>query len=129
MRMLHDLPAEYGDGRAVDCVPAIASEWDKPGIPYGMTARQCTREEFAAEVRAQLTDAVGIAVPALLDADGSTAARCTTWGPDQPPEPEPFKRIDEVRFGPGLSNTVGPGERAASGAVRTAEGRHSRAGK
>ncbi|MFF0285453.1 FAD-dependent oxidoreductase [Streptomyces sp. NPDC005262] len=181
----HDFSAEYGDGRAVDCVSAIASEWDKPGILYGKTAKQCTREEFVAEVWAQLTDAVGIAgdpglkdedrlgwfldpavtgmggpepanreqllihptgslynrpsartavpnfflagdyirtgmnlasmeganeaarhaVNALLDADGSTTERCTTWGHYRPPELEPLKRIDEVRFGLGLPNT------------------------
>ena len=38
------------------------------------------------------------AVDALLDADGSTAERCTTWGRYRPPELEPLKRIDEVRF-------------------------------
>ncbi|WP_326605210.1 hypothetical protein OG930_23940 [Streptomyces sp. NBC_01799] len=27
------------------CVPAIASEWDKPGILYGKTAKQFTREQ------------------------------------------------------------------------------------
>ncbi len=45
------------------------------------------------------------AVNALLDADGSTAERCTTWGHYRPPELEPLKRIDEVRFGLGLPNT------------------------
>ncbi|MGW2932339.1 hydroxysqualene dehydroxylase [Streptomyces sp. NPDC001156] len=181
----HDFPAEYGDGRAVDCVSAIASEWDKPGILYGKTARQCTREEFVAEVWAQLQDAVGVAgdpvlkdedrlawfldpavtgmggpdpanreqllihpvgslydrpsaktavpnfflagdyvrtgmnlasmeganeaarhaVNALLDADGSAAARCVTWGHYQPPELEPLKRVDELRYRLGLPNT------------------------
>lgn len=181
----HDFPADYGDGRAVDCVSAIASEWDKPGILYGKTAKQCTREEFVAEVWAQLQDAVGVAgdpvlkdedrlgwfldpavtgmggpnpanreqllihpvgslynrpsaktavpnfflagdyvrtgmnlasmeganeaarhaVNALLDADGSGAARCATWGHYQPPELEPLKRIDEVRYRLGLPNT------------------------
>ncbi|MER5179731.1 FAD-dependent oxidoreductase [Streptomyces sp. NPDC002896] len=181
----HDFPAEYGDGRAVDCVSAIASEWDKPGILYGKTAKQCTREEFVAEVWAQLKDAVGVAgapvlrdedrlgwfldpavtgmgspnpqnreqllihpvgslydrpsaktvvpnfflagdyirtgmnlasmeganeaarhaVNALLDADGSSAQQCTTWGHYQPPELEPLKRVDELRFKLGLPNT------------------------
>ncbi len=44
------------------------------------------------------------AVNALLDTDGSTAERCTTWGHYRP-ELEPLKRIDEVRFGLGLPNT------------------------
>ncbi|MGW1881262.1 hydroxysqualene dehydroxylase [Streptomyces sp. NPDC001970] len=182
----HDFPAEYGDGRAVDCVSVIASEWDKPGILYGKTAKQCTKEEFVAEVWAQLTEAVGTAgdpvlkdedrlgwfidpavtglggpnpanreqllihpvgslhdrpsartrvpnfflagdyvrtgmnlasmeganeaarhaVNALLDIDGSTAERCATWGHYQPPELEPLKRVDEIRFRLGLPNTL-----------------------
>ncbi|WP_326628176.1 MULTISPECIES: hypothetical protein [unclassified Streptomyces] len=35
-----------GAGRdGLVCVPAIASEWDKPGIRYGKTVKQCTREQ------------------------------------------------------------------------------------
>ncbi|MEU9376926.1 FAD-dependent oxidoreductase [Streptomyces sp. NPDC048255] len=49
-----DFPAHYGDGRAVDCLSVDISEWDKPGILYGKTAKQCTREEVAREVWAQL---------------------------------------------------------------------------
>ncbi|MFG2292556.1 FAD-dependent oxidoreductase [Streptomyces sp. NPDC048603] len=47
-------PADYGDGTAVDCLSVDVSEWDKPGILYGKTAKQCTREEVAREVWAQL---------------------------------------------------------------------------
>ncbi|MEU6313972.1 FAD-dependent oxidoreductase [Streptomyces sp. NPDC047014] len=49
-----DFAADYGDGRAVDCLSVDISEWDKPGILYGKTAKQCTREEVAREVWAQL---------------------------------------------------------------------------
>ncbi|MEU2868794.1 FAD-dependent oxidoreductase [Streptomyces olivoreticuli] len=49
-----DFPAEYGDGVAVDCLSADVSEWDRPGILYGRTAKQCTREEVAREVWAQM---------------------------------------------------------------------------
>ncbi|MFE5808285.1 FAD-dependent oxidoreductase [Streptomyces sp. NPDC056491] len=49
-----DFPADYGDGSAVDCLSVDISEWDKPGILYGKTAKQCTREEVAREVWAQL---------------------------------------------------------------------------
>ncbi|MFI7354305.1 FAD-dependent oxidoreductase [Streptomyces avidinii] len=49
-----DFPADYGDGTAVDCLSVDISEWDKPGILYGRTAKQCTREEVAREVWAQL---------------------------------------------------------------------------
>ncbi|MEU1623470.1 FAD-dependent oxidoreductase [Streptomyces sp. NPDC005722] len=62
-----DFAADYGDGRAADCVSAIVSEWDKPGILYGRTARQCTREEIVAETWAQLKDAVGTAGDGVLD--------------------------------------------------------------
>ncbi|GAA0367932.1 hydroxysqualene dehydroxylase [Streptomyces blastmyceticus] len=49
-----DFPAQYGDGVAVDCLSADVSEWDRPGILYGKTAKQCTREEVAREVWAQM---------------------------------------------------------------------------
>ncbi|MGW7105221.1 hydroxysqualene dehydroxylase [Streptomyces xanthophaeus] len=49
-----DFPAHYGDGAAVDCLSVDISEWDKPGILYGKTAKQCTRDEVAREVWAQL---------------------------------------------------------------------------
>ncbi|MFD8073533.1 FAD-dependent oxidoreductase [Streptomyces sp. NPDC059718] len=63
----HDFAADYGDGRAADCVSAIVSEWDKPGILYGKPARRCTREEIVAETWAQLKDAVGTAGDRVLD--------------------------------------------------------------
>ncbi|WP_223205872.1 hydroxysqualene dehydroxylase [Streptomyces xanthii] len=53
-----DFPAEYGDGVAVDCLSVDISEWDRPGILYGKTAKQCTREEVAKEVWAQLKAAL-----------------------------------------------------------------------
>ncbi|MBA2808233.1 FAD-dependent oxidoreductase [Streptomyces sp. KM273126] len=55
---VRDFPADYGDGRARDCLSVIISEWDKPGILYGKTARECTREEVVAECWAQLKDAL-----------------------------------------------------------------------
>ncbi|MFB7292081.1 hydroxysqualene dehydroxylase [Actinacidiphila glaucinigra] len=62
-----DFAADYGDGRAADCVSAIVSEWDKPGILYGKPARRCTREEIVAETWAQLKDAVGTTGQGVLD--------------------------------------------------------------
>ena len=53
-----DFPADYGDGVAVDCLSVDISEWDRPGILYGKTAKQCTRTEVAREVWAQLKAAV-----------------------------------------------------------------------
>ncbi|MFK8850272.1 FAD-dependent oxidoreductase [Streptomyces sp. Ac-502] len=49
-----DFPADYGDGQAADCLSVDISEWDQPGILYGKTAKQCTREEVAREVWAQM---------------------------------------------------------------------------
>ncbi|QLE74693.1 FAD-dependent oxidoreductase [Streptomyces rectiverticillatus] len=49
-----DFRADYGDGAAADCLSVDVSEWDKPGILYGKTAKQCTREEVAREVWAQM---------------------------------------------------------------------------
>jgi uncharacterized protein with NAD-binding domain and iron-sulfur cluster len=180
-----DFAADYGDGRAADCVSTIISEWDRPGILYGRPARQCTREEIVAETWAQLKDAVGTAgdhvlddadllswfmdpavtglggpdprnreqllihpagtlydrpsaatavsnfflagdyvrtdvdlatmeganesarraVNALLDADGSGTDRCRVHTLYRPPEMEPLKRVDELRYRLGLPNT------------------------
>ncbi|MFB7999128.1 FAD-dependent oxidoreductase [Streptomyces sp. NPDC056002] len=65
-----DFAADYGDGRAVDCVSTIISEWDVPGILYGKRARECTREEIVEECWAQLKDGVNDSGRALIeDAD------------------------------------------------------------
>jgi uncharacterized protein with NAD-binding domain and iron-sulfur cluster len=45
------------------------------------------------------------AVNALLDAEGSTARRCTVWTLYRPPELEAFKQVDEIRYQLGLPNT------------------------
>ncbi|MBT2492048.1 FAD-dependent oxidoreductase [Streptomyces sp. ISL-96] len=65
-----DFPADYGDGTAADCLSVDISEWDKPGILYGKTAKQCTREEIAREVWAQLK--------AALNDTGKTVLRDST---------------------------------------------------
>ncbi|MBT2441374.1 FAD-dependent oxidoreductase [Streptomyces sp. ISL-36] len=49
-----DFAADYGDGSVVDCLSVDISEWDRPGVLYGRTAKQCTRTEVAREVWAQL---------------------------------------------------------------------------
>src|SRR5690606_8933080 len=49
-----DFAQRYGDGRAVECLSVDVSDWDTPGILYGKTAKQCTKDEIAAEVWAQL---------------------------------------------------------------------------
>lgn len=182
---VRDFSRDYGDGLAHDCLSAIISEWDKPGILYGKTAKECTKDEIVAELWAQLKDGLndsgkttltdddrlgwfmdpavtglggpdpqnreqllihptgtlynrpsaGTKVPnfflagdyvrtdvdlatmeganesarravnALLDADNSGAERCRIWELYRPPEMEPLKRVDEVRYRLGLPNT------------------------
>ncbi|MCB5168953.1 FAD-dependent oxidoreductase [Streptomyces bambusae] len=179
-----DFPADYGDGTAVDCLSVDISEWDRPGMLYGKTAKQCTREEVAREVWAQLkaalndsgrtvlrdgalhswhldpgVDGLGTphpvnqdellihpvgtlhnrptadtripgfflcgdyvsvdidlatmeganasaraAVNALLEQDGSTADRCRVVPMYRPPELEPLRRHDRLRYRLGLRN-------------------------
>ncbi|MFE5736166.1 hydroxysqualene dehydroxylase [Streptomyces celluloflavus] len=180
-----DFSRDYGDGQARECLSTIISEWDKPGILYGKTARECTKDEIVAELWAQLKDGLNdsgkttlrdedrlgwfmdpavtglggpapqnreqllihptetlyhrpsakTAVPnfflagdyvrtdvdlatmeganesarravnALLDADNSGSERCHIWELYRPPEMEPLKRVDEVRYRLGLPNT------------------------
>jgi len=180
-----DFSRDYGDGQAHDCLSTIISEWDKPGILYGKTAKECTKDEIVAELWAQLKDALndsgkttltdedrlgwfmdpavtGLggpdpqnreqllihptgtlynrpsartrvpnfflagdyvrtdvdlatmeganesarrAVNALLSADNSDAPPCEIWELYRPPEMEPLKRVDEVRYKLGLPNT------------------------
>ncbi|MFJ5261582.1 FAD-dependent oxidoreductase [Streptomyces sp. NPDC088387] len=65
-----DFARDYGDGRARDCLSAIISEWDKPGILYGKPARACTQEEVVAELWAQLKDGLNDSgKTTLTDAD------------------------------------------------------------
>jgi uncharacterized protein with NAD-binding domain and iron-sulfur cluster len=182
---VRDFSRDYGDGRAHDCLSAIISEWDKPGILYGKTAKECTKDEIVAELWAQLKDALndsgkttltdedrlgwfmdpavtglggpdpqnreqllihptgtlynrpsartGVpnfflagdyvrtdvdlatmeganesarrAVNALLETDNSDAEPCEIWELYRPPEMEPLKRVDELRYRLGLPNT------------------------
>ena len=49
-----DFGRTYGDGEVLDCLSATIAEWDQPGVIYGKTARECTPEEIAREVWAQI---------------------------------------------------------------------------
>ncbi|MCY0940338.1 hydroxysqualene dehydroxylase [Streptomyces antarcticus] len=69
-----NFPADYGDGTVADCLSVDISEWDKPGILYGKTARQCTREEVAREVWAQLKASLNDTGKTLL-----SDARLHSW--------------------------------------------------
>jgi len=62
-----DFPADYGDGSAVDCLSVCVSEWNEPGILYGKTAKECTRDQVADETWAQLKAALNDTGETVLD--------------------------------------------------------------
>jgi uncharacterized protein with NAD-binding domain and iron-sulfur cluster len=62
-----DFAASYGDGRAHDCLSAIASDWHTPGVLYGRAARDCTHDEIASEVWEQLKRHLNHSGPTLSD--------------------------------------------------------------
>ncbi|MBJ7331050.1 MAG: FAD-dependent oxidoreductase [Solirubrobacteraceae bacterium] len=45
---------EYGDGTVREIVSTAIADWETPGVVYGKTAKQCTREEIAREVWVQM---------------------------------------------------------------------------
>lgn len=49
-----NFPADYGDGSAVDCLSVDISNWDAKGMLYGKTAKECSPQEVANEVFAQI---------------------------------------------------------------------------
>ncbi|MEO9329863.1 hydroxysqualene dehydroxylase [Gordonia aurantiaca] len=53
-----DFTRTYGDGTVKDCLSIDISEWEKPGILYGKPAKQCTKQEIAREVWAQMSRAM-----------------------------------------------------------------------
>ncbi|MEV6976200.1 FAD-dependent oxidoreductase [Kitasatospora sp. NPDC093806] len=61
-----DFRATYGDGTVADCLSVDVSDWDTPGVRYGKPARECTRAEVAAEVWAQLGEALDDGRTAVL---------------------------------------------------------------
>ncbi|EME17372.1 hydroxysqualene dehydroxylase [Rhodococcus triatomae] len=65
-----DFGARYGDGSVKDVLSVDISDWDTPGILYGKTAKQCSREEIAAETWAQMKASVNDGSrPMLRDED------------------------------------------------------------
>ncbi|MCM6772667.1 FAD-dependent oxidoreductase [Nocardia sp. CDC159] len=44
----------YGDGSVHDCLSVDVSDWNTPGLLYGKPAKECTHDEIAREVWAQL---------------------------------------------------------------------------
>ncbi|WP_375341753.1 hydroxysqualene dehydroxylase [Patulibacter defluvii] len=61
-----DFARDYGDGIAVDALSIDISNWDAPGILYGKPAKQCSPEQVAREVWAQVR-AHGTAAKLLPD--------------------------------------------------------------
>jgi uncharacterized protein with NAD-binding domain and iron-sulfur cluster len=64
---VRDFPADYGNGDAADCLSVCVSEWNHPGILYGTTAKECTRDEVIEEVWAQLKDTLNDTGRTVLD--------------------------------------------------------------
>ncbi|MFE3542624.1 FAD-dependent oxidoreductase [Nocardia sp. NPDC059177] len=64
-----DFAATYGDGSVVECLSVDISDWDTPGIVYGRTAKECSAEEIAAEVWAQLKTWLNTGTGWLRDED------------------------------------------------------------
>jgi uncharacterized protein with NAD-binding domain and iron-sulfur cluster len=49
-----DYAADYGDGTAVDSLSVDISNWDAPGMVFGKPAKECSPDEVAREVLAQI---------------------------------------------------------------------------
>lgn len=49
-----DFAKTYGGGSVKDCLSVDISNWDAPGILYGKPAKQCSPDEIAREVLAQI---------------------------------------------------------------------------
>jgi uncharacterized protein with NAD-binding domain and iron-sulfur cluster len=65
-----DFAADYGDGTVHTCFSTIVSEWDEPGILFGKTAKECTRDQVREEIWAQLKQAYNLPGQTMLaDAD------------------------------------------------------------
>lgn len=60
---------EFGDGSVQDCLSVDISDWNTPGVLYGKPAKECTHEEIAREVWAQMREHLDDAGEALRDAD------------------------------------------------------------
>jgi uncharacterized protein with NAD-binding domain and iron-sulfur cluster len=65
-----DFGRKYGDGTVHDCLSIDVSDWDTPGILYGKTAKQCTKDEIAKEVWVQVSRAMNRgSTPILRDSE------------------------------------------------------------
>jgi uncharacterized protein with NAD-binding domain and iron-sulfur cluster len=59
----------YGGGAVRDIMSVDVSNWDTPGVLYGKTARQCTREEILDEIWQQMKTSLDDDGIILRDAD------------------------------------------------------------
>ncbi|GAB2851776.1 FAD-dependent oxidoreductase [Actinocorallia aurea] len=53
-----DFARTYGDGTAKDCLSIDLSAWDRKGILYNKTAKECTPTQIIEEILAQLRKAI-----------------------------------------------------------------------
>ncbi|UWG50643.1 Phytoene dehydrogenase or related enzyme [Halalkaliarchaeum sp. AArc-CO] len=56
-----------GPEEVAGVLSVIASDWDTPGVLYGKPARECTREEIAAEIWSQVKSHLNVAGDRLTD--------------------------------------------------------------
>ncbi|MFE9583321.1 FAD-dependent oxidoreductase [Nocardia sp. NPDC006044] len=60
---------DFGDGSVQDCLSVDISDWNTPGMLYGKPAKECTHDEIAREVWAQITAHLNDRGDVLRDAD------------------------------------------------------------
>lgn len=60
---------EYGDGTVRDCLSVDISDWNTPGPLYGKPAKECTPDEIAREVWAQMSAHIDDRAELLRDED------------------------------------------------------------
>ena len=100
-----DFAADYGDGRAVDCLSVDISDWDTPGILYGKPAKQCRPKQVMREVLAQIQAHVNDGGTEVLPDDA-----IHSWFLDPGVEWRPAKKRNHNAT-PLLVNTVGSWEK------------------
>ncbi|WP_019534717.1 hydroxysqualene dehydroxylase [Paenibacillus ginsengihumi] len=59
--------SEYGDGQVKGILSVDISDWEKPGILYGKSARHCSPEEIRDEVWAQLKAGLNVEGKVVLE--------------------------------------------------------------
>ncbi|MYU51746.1 MULTISPECIES: hydroxysqualene dehydroxylase [Streptomyces] len=77
----------------------------KTAVPNFFLAGDYVRTDVDLATMEGANESARRAVNALLDADNSGSERCHIWELYRPPEMEPLKRVDEVRYRLGLPNT------------------------